>query len=289
MEHKKKPDWLKVRYTAHPHQKEVTAMLRKLGLNTVCEEAACPNRMECFGSKTATFMLLGSQCTRNCKFCNVEKGETAPLDEREPDNVAEGVQKLGLKYVVLTSVTRDDLADGGSTHFAKTIEKVHAVGGVSVEVLIPDFQGSLEDLRTVVNARPEVINHNIETVPRLYPTVRPMAIYERSLELIARVKELDNAPGVKKIYTKSGIMVGLGETQQEVLDTFLDLRKHGCDILTVGQYLAPTEKHHPVVEYITPEMFDFYKQQAEQMGFVAVASAPLVRSSWHAKDLIPLK
>jgi lipoyl synthase len=273
-----KPDWLRVRVKADQNTTEVIELLSKLSLHTVCEEANCPNLMECFGRKTATFMILGKVCTRNCTFCNVVKGKTEEVDFDEPLNVAKAVNELKLKHVVITSVTRDDLPDGGAGHFARVIEEIKALDHkVVVEVLIPDFKGNTDFLRKVINAKPEIINHNIETVPRLYPEVRPMAVYKRSLELLRNVKSFDGS-----IYTKSGIMLGLGEKEEEVIKVFSDLREYGCDLLTIGQYLSPSKNHHPVVEYIHPDIFEKYKNIALEMGFKYVASAPLVRSSYMA-------
>lgn len=281
-EFKPKPSWLKVSGNDGESNKAVMALLKSLDLHTVCEEANCPNCGECFGRKTATFMILGKDCTRNCTFCCVNKGNPTCVDPLEPDNIALAVARLNLRYVVITSVTRDDLSDGGAGHFANVIcaiknQKANQTPPV-IEVLIPDFQGDIEALRVVINARPDVINHNIETVPRLYDTVRPQAIYERSLELLNRVKSINQS-----MLTKSGIMLGLGETKEEVLGVFADLRKQKCDFLTIGQYLAPSSKHHPVVEYVTPEEFDWYRQEALKAGFSYVASGPLVRSSYQAE------
>jgi len=280
MMEKRKPDWLKIKISSNAELHSVVDMMRKLNLHTVCEEANCPNLMECFSKKTATFMILGRECTRNCTFCTVSKNAPTDVDIQEPCHVAEAVKQLALKHVVITSVTRDDLPDGGAGHFAKVIEAVkEASKSTAIEVLIPDFQGNKDALYQVVKARPKVLNHNIETIRRLYPEVRPMASYDRSLELLKRIKEMD-----VNIYSKSGFMVGLGETQEEVIDLLYDLRKFGCDIVTIGQYLAPSKKHHPVIEYVTPETFDIYKKKAEEMGFKYVASAPLVRSSYHAGE-----
>ncbi|MGB7606531.1 MAG: lipoyl synthase [Lutisporaceae bacterium] len=276
----KKPDWLKIKTSSSLDMQNVVSMLQKLNLHTVCEEANCPNLMECFGKKTATFMILGRECTRNCTFCTVSKNAPETLDTQEPFHVAEAVKLLGLKYVVITSVTRDDLPDGGASHFAKVIEAVKdASANTDVEVLIPDFQGDRDALYKVVKAKPKVINHNIETIKRLYPQVRPMANYDRTLELLKRVKEMD-----PYIYSKSGFMVGLGETQEEVITLLSHLHKFRCDIVTIGQYLAPSKKHHPVIEYVSPEVFEKYKKKAEEMGFLYVASSPLVRSSYHAGE-----
>jgi len=276
--YQRKPDWLRIKTLGGKNRTQVEKLLSRLSLHTVCEEANCPNIMECFSSKTATFMILGSMCTRNCTFCNVTKGKTQQVDEDEPLHVAKAVEELGLMHVVVTSVTRDDLPDGGAGHFAKVIHKIRELNPeVAVEVLIPDFKGSREALQTVIDAKPEIINHNIETIPRLYPEVRPMAVYERSLELIKNVKA--SSP---EILTKSGIMLGLGESFDEVIETFKDLRKADCDLLTVGQYIAPSPKHHPVVEYIHPDIFEKYREKALELGFKYVASGPLVRSSYHA-------
>lgn len=276
----RKPDWLKIKVQGSSKLNNVAEMLKKLNLHTVCQEANCPNLMECFSNKTATFMILGRECTRNCTFCTVSKNSPMAVDGKEPSNVAEGVKKLGLKHVVITSVTRDDLPDGGANHFVEVIKAVRETSpNTAIEVLIPDFQGDKDALMKVVDAKPKVINHNIETVKRLYPEVRPMAEYERSLELLKRVKEMDPS-----IFSKSGLMVGLGETKEEVFELLADLRKHNCDIVTIGQYLAPSKKHHPVIEYVTPEVFEIYKKKAEDMGFQFVASAPLVRSSYHAGE-----
>lgn len=285
MELKRKPKWLRIDLNKGRSLDYVQEILQRFSLNTVCEEANCPNRMECFSKKTATFMILGSQCTRNCRFCNVKHEEAQPLDPHEPQNVANAALELGLKHVVITSVTRDDLPDGGAKHFSQTIKAIKAKkDDIVVEVLIPDFRGSYEALETVVKAKPEILNHNVETVPRLYPDVRPQALYKRSLELLERVKSIDSS-----ILTKSGIMVGLGEKQEEVLDVLRDLRSAGCDFLTIGQYLAPSTEHHPVVEYVSPEVFEMYKQQALEMGFSFVASAPLVRSSYNAAEMLESK
>ncbi len=273
-----KPEWLKVRVKSGYNSSEVFKMLENMSLHTVCEEANCPNLSECFSRRTATFLILGKNCTRNCTFCNVTKGHTTPVDCEEPGNVAKAVKELRLKHVGVTSVTRDDQEDGGAGHFASVIEEIGKTNGnVVIEVLIPDFMGDEEALKKVIAAKPQIINHNIETVPRLYNEVRPMASYERSLELLERVKSCGEG-----IYSKSGIMVGLGEREDEVLEVFRDLRKAGCDFLTVGQYLAPSKEHHPVVEYIHPDLFEKYRDIAMNMGFRYAASAPLVRSSYLA-------
>ncbi len=282
MEMKRKPEWLRIDMNKGRSLDYVKEILQRFSLNTVCEEANCPNRMECFSKKTATFMILGSQCTRNCRFCNVTHAEPQTVDPEEPQNVAKASLELGLKHVVITSVTRDDLPDGGAKHFSKVIKAIKALkSDIVVEVLIPDLRGSFEALETVVKAKPEILNHNVETVPRLYSEVRPAALYERSLELLKWVKTIDSS-----VLTKSGIMVGLGEKEEEVIEVFKDLRLAGCDFLTVGQYLAPSSKHYPVVEYVSPEVFKMYKEKALSLGFSFVASAPLVRSSYNAAEML---
>lgn len=278
---KPKPDWLKIKLYGSNKLNEVVELLNKLSLHTVCEEANCPNLMECFSKKTATFMILGRICTRNCTFCSVTKGNVDKVDTNEPGNIAQAALQLNLKHVVITSVTRDDLSDGGAGHFANVIRKIQELSReIVIEVLIPDFKGDSNALQKVVTAKPEIINHNIETIPRLYSMVRPMAVYERSLELLKNVKLLDNS-----IYTKSGIMVGLGETVDEVIYVLKDLRNVGCDFITIGQYLAPSKNHYPVAEYIHPDIFEMYKKTALEIGFKHAASAPLVRSSYHADDV----
>lgn len=281
MENKRKPEWLRINLNEGRNLDYVKDILKKFSLNTVCEEANCPNRMECFSKKTATFMILGSQCSRNCKFCNVAHGQPQKVDPKEPENVAKAVLDLGLKHVVITSVTRDDLADGGAQHFADVIYSIKSRDKkMVIEVLIPDFNGDERALKKVVDAKPEIINHNIETISRLYDKVRPEAIYERSLELLKNVKIMD-----REIFTKSGIMVGLGETEAEVIEVLKDLRKVGCDYLTIGQYIAPSKKHHPVVEYIHPQIFEKYKLEGLKLGFSFIASNPLVRSSYKAAEM----
>jgi len=256
-------------------------LLRGLNLHTVCESALCPNIGECFGRNTATFLILGNVCTRNCTFCAIKKGHPFPLDEDEPQHLLEAAERLGLRYVVITSVTRDDLADGGASHFARVINLLHKNSdGAKVEVLIPDFLGSVEALKTVVEAHPEVINHNAETVPRLYREVKPKAGYSRSVELLLRVKQLDPS-----IVTKSGLILGFGETKEEVIEVMSDLRKAKCELLTLGQYLQPSVRHHPVVRFVPPEEFSQYEQIGKDMGFLGVVSAPLVRSSYKAAEL----
>ena len=274
----RKPDWLKIKLHSGNNREEVFQILGRLTLHTVCEEANCPNLGECFSRKTATFMILGKFCTRNCTFCNVQKNRPTPVDPDEPLHVAQAVKELNLRHVVITSVTRDDLSDGGAGHFAKVVNEIKRLdSNVAVEVLIPDFRGDKNALAIVVEAKPKILNHNVETVPRLYPEVRPMAVYKRSLELLANVKEMDGG-----MLTKSGIMLGLGEKEDEVIELFKGLREVRCDLLTVGQYLAPSKSHHPVVEYVHPDVFEEYKEKALKMGFRHVASAPLVRSSYLA-------
>lgn len=256
------------------------SMLAQYGVRTVCEEARCPNKAECFSRTSAAFMILGSSCTRNCAFCCVDHGIPMPLDSEEPERVASAVKGLGLKYVVITSVTRDDLADGGAVQFALTMDNVRSLcPDVKIELLIPDFKGSIDSLRRVLDAAPDVLNHNLETVSRLYAHIRPQAVYERSLKLIQSVKEIS---GDTK--TKSGFMLGLGEHHYEVMDIMKDLRSAGCDFLTIGQYLRPTKKSIPVVEYIKPERFEYYAKQAYKIGFEYVASGPMVRSSMNAHE-----
>ncbi|WP_350343024.1 lipoyl synthase [Proteinivorax tanatarense] len=282
MDIKRKPKWLRVKLNDAHKDKYVKNILNRLSLNTVCEEANCPNKIECFSKKTATFMILGSQCSRNCSFCNVSNNHLEEVDENEPENVAIAATELGLKHVVITSVTRDDLLDGGAMHFAKVIKALRNKNkNIAIEVLIPDFKGDKNAIKYVVEAKPDIINHNIETVPRLYDAVRPQAVYQRSLEVLQEIKNLDS-----DIYTKSGIMVGLGETCEEVAKTMKDLKNYSCDFLTVGQYLPPSKSHYPVAEYVTPERFKLYKEKALQIGFTFVASEPLVRSSYKASDML---
>ena len=276
-----KPAWLRRRLPSGPDFEKLNHMIQKGRLNTVCQEAKCPNMWECFSHKTATFLILGNQCTRNCRFCAVAHGPADPLDPEEPMRVAQAVLRMNLKYVVVTSVTRDDLPDGGATHFAETIRQIKLmIPGSQVEVLIPDFKGSAEALSTVLDAGPDVLNHNIETVARLYKTVRPGAVYERSLALIQRV-----ADSGKNIPPKSGLMLGLGENDPEIRQTLQELHQAGCRFLTLGQYLQPSRNHLPVIRFIDPEEFLGWKKIAEEIGFERVASGPFVRSSYHAKDL----
>lgn len=275
------PSWFKKRIPEPGTMSGMRTLIDGLSLHTICESALCPNIGDCFSQGTATFLLLGDTCTRNCTFCAVKKGVPETVDEEEPEHLAEAVKRLGLRHIVITSVTRDDLSDGGAAHFARTIRRLQAEDrALTVEVLVPDFAGSPEALRLVVDARPDVINHNLETVPRLYPEVRPKADYQRSLELLRLVKELDG-----RIITKSGLMVGLGETKDEMLRVMADLREVDCGLLTIGQYLAPSSEHHPVVRFVTPDEFSEYERIGQDMGFRAVASSPLVRSSFDAARL----
>jgi lipoic acid synthetase len=257
------------------------ALLRELRLETVCDNARCPNRPECYSKKTATFMILGNVCTRPCGFCSVAKGVPEAVEDDEPERLAEAAARLGLRHVVITSVTRDDLPDGGAEHFRRCILAVRARTGAVVEVLTPDFLGDLQAVDTVLSARPEVFNHNLETVPRLYRKVRGRAAYQRSLDVLHHVKQR-----MPEIVTKSGLMLGLGETLEELFEVFSDLRAVGCDMLTLGQYLAPTLKHIPVVRYVPPEEFDRLGVLARRLGFRHVASGPFVRSSYHAAEMV---
>lgn len=276
-----KPEWLKIKLGNVKGFQNIENILKELNLITVCKEANCPNRAECYSSGTATFLIMGGICTRKCKFCNVKDGSPKSLDIDEPKHIAEAVKKLKLNYVVVTSVTRDDLVDGGANHFAEVVREIRKTDkNVRVELLIPDLKGSEESLKIVLKAMPEVLNHNIETISRLYENVRPEAEYSRSLDILKMSKVID-----PKIKTKSGIMLGLGETREEVVQVFKDLRGNSCDLLTIGQYLRPSEEHYPMYEYVTPEDFEWYKQKAEEMGFEGVASGPLVRSSYKAWQL----
>ena len=276
----KKPDWIRVKAPVSKGYDETRAIVRANGLHTVCEEAGCPNIGECWDKKHATFMIMGDTCTRACAFCNVKTGLPGPLDADEPARVAEAVAKLGLNHVVVTSVDRDDLADGGAQHFADVIRAIRAaMPGTTIEVLTPDFLRKDGAVETVVAARPDVFNHNLETVPSLYLTVRPGARYFASLRLLQKVKELDAA-----MFTKSGMMVGLGEERNEVLQLMDDLRAANVDFLTIGQYLQPSRKHHPIARFVTPDEFKAYETIAYAKGFLMVSSTPLTRSSHHAGD-----
>ncbi len=277
----RKPEWLKLKLPAGPDYELVRSLIGKSALHTVCQEARCPNQWECFSRQTATFLIMGSRCTRKCRFCAVEHGPLGPPDPEEPLRVAEAAQSLGLRYVVVTSVTRDDLADGGAAIFAATIRAIRKkIPEVQIEVLIPDFQGCPEPLLAVVEARPDVLNHNIETVERLYPSVRPGAAYERSMQLLRRAKGYNASLPIK-----SGLMLGLGESPEEMHQTLRDLLDASCTLLTLGQYLQPSADHIPVERFVSPAEFDNWKEIALSMGFLRVASGPLVRSSYHARDL----
>ena len=276
-----KPRWLKKRLPTGPEYEKVKKLIGKDRLHTVCQEAKCPNMWECFSQHTATFLIMGSRCTRNCRFCSVAQGPAEPPDPAEPERVAAAARQMGLRYVVITSVTRDDLVDGGAAFFAETIEAVHRrIPSAKVEVLIPDFQGNAGALQVVLEAHPDVLNHNIETVPRLYTIVRPQAKYERSLQLMSRVQKYE--PGLP---IKSGMMLGLGESSEEIRSTLKDLIDAGCRILTLGQYLQPSKAHLPVERFVTPEEFEQWRQIAIETGFSEVASGPFVRSSYHAREL----
>jgi lipoic acid synthetase len=282
-----RPSWLKVRANTTGEAEKVREMMRRLSLVTVCEEARCPNIHECWArERTATFMLMGDVCTRHCGFCAVGKGRPGLLDHEEPEHVAQAVAELGLSHAVVTSVNRDDLEDGGAEHFAKTIRAIRRkTPGTTVEVLIPDFCGNWDALEIVLSEGPEILNHNTETVPRLYRRVRPEAKYETTLELLARAAAHRDRAGTA-MRTKSGLMVGLGETMDELLDTLRDLRRVSCDVATVGQYLQPYEKRLPVERYWTPEEFARIRAEGEAMGFARVESGPLVRSSYHARHAL---
>ncbi|MBI2988624.1 MAG: lipoyl synthase [Deltaproteobacteria bacterium] len=272
------PDWVKVRAPGSPSYLRLKRILRDHSLHTVCEEARCPNIGECWGHSTATFLILGDICTRGCRFCAIGKGKPALLDPEEPRNVGIVVKDLGLDHIVVTSVDRDDLPDGGSNHFAKTVFWIKALSpAIRVEVLIPDFKGDRNALETVVRSGIHVLNHNVETVPRLYKKVRPGSVYQRSLAVLKAAKEMR-----PDVLTKSGLMLGVGETLDEVMTTLSDLRGHDCDIVTIGQYLQPSLDQLPVDRYVTPEEFRELKTKAEKLGFRHVESGPLVRSSYHA-------
>jgi lipoic acid synthetase len=279
----KKPDWIRVRLPSNPVFFSTKALVSDLKLHTVCEEAQCPNRWECWSQGTATFMIAGDRCTRACGFCAVTTAKPFALEDDEPQRVAEAVRRMRLKHVVVTAVARDDLKDGGAEHFARTIKAIRGLDdAIVVEVLTPDFHGRDENLRTVIEANPHIFNHNLETVERLTPMVRSRAKYRLSLNVLARVKEI--APAMT---TKSGIMLGLGEEETEIFQAMDDLRGAGVQVLTMGQYLRPSPQHLPVVEYIRPEVFEQYREIAYRKGFEYVASGPLVRSSYHAADYTP--
>ena len=277
-----RPGWLRAPAPVGENYRELKRLVSDLKLHTVCESAACPNVGECWNRRTATFMILGNVCTRRCGFCAVQKGAPLEVDYDEPRRVAEACEMLGLKYAVITSVNRDDRKDGGAELFAMTIEAIRArIAGCRVEVLVPDFQGSRAAMEIVMNAHPDVLNHNTETVPRLYRQVRLGARYERSLEMLAFAKQLRPF-----IPTKSGLMLGLGENREEVLSVMRDLRQHNVDILTLGQYLRPSQKHLPVIRYVPSDEFDDYKRIGYELGFAHVEAGPLVRSSYHASDAV---
>ena len=277
----KKPPWLRRRLPSGPDFEKIRSLVDGSRLHTVCQEAKCPNIWECFSSHTATFLILGDRCTRNCRFCAVRHDPVQPPDPDEPMRVADTAVRMALKYVVVTSVTRDDLADGGAGHFAATIGQIrNRLPQAQIEVLIPDLQGSAEALKTILQAAPDVLNHNMETVPRLYAAVRPGADYQRSMELLRRAGRWQ-----PRIPTKSGLMLGLGETSEEICDVLEDLRGVDCRFLTLGQYLQPSRDHLPVERFVPPQEFDRWKQTALEMGFAEVASGPFVRSSYHAKEL----
>jgi lipoic acid synthetase len=270
----------KVKSPLLPEVFKIKKLLRRLNLHTVCEEANCPNIGDCFSRKTATFMIMGDVCTRNCPYCNVSHGKPQALDPQEPENIANAVKTLGLKHVVITSVDRDDLPDGGASHFAKVIKKVREINpGITIEVLIPDFKGSIESLKIVLDANPEVVNHNIETVKELYKIVRPQGNYERSLKILKSIKEIS-----PKTISKSGFMVGLGETKEQIINLMEDLYKNNVEILTIGQYLQPSKNHLPVYRYYSEEEFKEFEEIGYKIGFKYVFSGILVRSSFNAQE-----
>ncbi len=274
------PVWITEKIKRRKGVDDIVHLLRSSGLHTVCEEARCPNLGECFRKGTATFLILGNICTRNCRFCAIKTGIPFPVDKNEPIRVAEAVRKLGLNYAVITSVTRDDLQDGGASIFADTIREIRGLNmGINIEVLIPDFKGEMDALEIVMKAKPDVLNHNVETVPSLYRDVRPIAVYETSLSVLRHSKEI-----TPDVFTKSGIMLGLGETIDEVKNVLYDLRDNKVDMLTIGQYLQPSSHHYPVKEYIHPDVFLELQEFAYAIGFGFVASGPLVRSSYNAKQ-----
>ncbi len=277
-----KPDWLRVKAPQWERVGNVKDILRDLQLNTVCEEASCPNIGECFNAGTATFLIMGPACTRACPYCDIDfEKKPQPLDATEPLRLAEAVKRLNLSHVVITSVNRDDLADGGASQFQRCLEEIRKISPkTTIEVLIPDLCGNWEALELIIEAKPEVLNHNTETIPRLYRQVRPQGNYQRSLELLKKTKEL--APW---IYSKSGIMVGLGETDAEVRFVMENLRQVDCDIITIGQYLQPSQKHLGVKEFVTPKQFDSWRKYGESLGFLQVVSSPLTRSSYHAAEV----
>ncbi len=279
---KRKPEWMRVKISNTKHLNMVKKVVSQYNLNTVCEAANCPNRLECYSNKTATFMILGNICTRSCKFCNVTDGTPRKVDLLEPEHVAKAVSDLNLEHVVITSVTRDDLDDQGSTQFIRTINEIKKLNkNITIEILTPDFNGNTNILKEVVKSAPDVFNHNIETVKRLYDKVRPEADYLQSLKVLKDIKTLN-----PDMITKSGIMLGLGETKIEVLETLNDLKDTACDIVTIGQYLQPSDSHIEMIEYIHPDVFKEYEDFAIKLGFKAVASSPLVRSSYNASESV---
>ncbi|MFC2034744.1 lipoyl synthase [Chloroflexota bacterium] len=276
------PKWLRKKVPSQPILKEMELLLDELSLHTVCQSAQCPNIGECFSRQTATFLIMGDVCTRNCTYCAITKGKGSPLNPNEPYNIARAVGRLNLKHVVITSVTRDDLPSGGAVHFATTIKVIRRYNPLStIEVLIPDFEGSPDSLKTIIDSSPEVLNHNVETVPRLYSQVRPKANYHRSLNLLRAAKTIN-----QKILTKSGLMLGMGEEHNEVVAAMEDLYAAQCDFLTIGQYLSPSYGHHPVTSYVTPEQFQEYESIGKRMGFRSVTSGPFVRSSFEARETL---
>ena len=278
------PDWLKVKIGGGENFAKMKSILRNAKLHTICEEAKCPNIAECFGNGTSVFLILGDTCTRNCKYCNVKHGNPKSLNYNEPKDVAESVRKLDLRYVVITSVTRDDLDDGGALFFYNTIKEVKSLNKkCKLEVLIPDFKGNIESLKKIVSAKPDVINHNIEVVQELFPDIRPEGNYKISITVLKNIKEIDN-----NLKSKSGFMIGLGETKDQILNTMKDLRKANVDYLTIGQYLQPSKNHAEIKKYYTPKEFEELKNTAINMGFKHVESGPLVRSSYHAEKVFLL-
>jgi len=276
------PEWMKIKKPVPGSMNRMEKLIKNKNLHTVCHEANCPNRSECFEKRSVTFMILGKNCTRNCQFCNVTHKDAMPVDQNEPQNIADAVADLGIRHIVITSVTRDDLEDGGAGQFAEVIKAIRALNQkISIEVLIPDFQGSEEALNKVIKAKPDVIGHNMETVPSLYMDVRPDAKYNQSLDVINHVKKMDS-----KIYTKSSIMVGIGETYDEVIKVMEDLRKSDCDIITIGQYLQPSKDHMAVTHYVEPKTFEEYEVKAKELGFKAAACGPFVRSSYNALEVL---
>lgn len=274
---RRKPDWLKIKLPRGFKASQVVGLLNDRHLHTICSSGMCPNRAECWGNGTATFMICGNICSRNCRFCNVTVGKPEKLDPEEIKDITRSVKELGLKHVVITSVTRDDLPDGGAAHWAATIRSIHEEApGVTMEVLIPDMQGKTELLDMIISEKPDVISHNLETVRRLTPEVRRTATYDRSLEVLQYLRN-------KGVMTKSGIMLGLGETREEIIQTMDDLRSVDCQVMTIGQYLQPTKKHYPVQDYIHPDVFEEYRKIGLEKGFRHIESAPMVRSSYHAE------